>query len=234
MPARRLALGLLLGLVASSATATPITWLYTGHIDPENVSVAPILGVEPGDQVRWEVTVEPDTPDLHASSPITAHFDAVLSSVLSIGTGFRLAGGPGFITLDNDAGAGFDQFNLVSRLSGPILVLRGRPMRPDAAQITMQDRSGRAFDSDAFPSQRPHPAEFDVVRFFLFYEDVDNPGTGAGIPFSLDEARPGPGDAVIPEPSTIALVLSGLVAAGVRSRRKRSTRSATSPDRLES
>ena len=225
MPARSFALGLFLGLVASSATATPITWLYTGHIDPQHAGLAPILGVEPMDPVRLELTVEPDTPDLHAASDITSVFeDSVLNSVLSIGRGFRLTGGSGFIQLANNASAGFDQFNLLSRLSGPVVSVNGRSIRPDAVQILMQDSSRRALDSDAFPSRPPHPAEFDLQRSFLFYMDVDSPGTGTGISLIFDDARPGPGLAVITEPSTIALLLSGLVAAGVRSHRKRSTR----------
>ena len=225
MPARSLAFGLLLGLLASSATATPITWLYTGHIDPQHAGLAPILGVDLMDPVLFEVTVEPDTPDLHAASDISSVFeDSVLNSVLSIGRGFRLAGGRGFIQLANNASAGFDQFNLLSRLSGPIIVVNGRPMRPDAAQILMQDSTSRAFDSDAFPSRPPHPTEFDVQRLSLFYEDVANPGTGTAMIFSLDDARPGPDLAVIPEPSTIVLMLSALVAGGVRSYRRRSPR----------
>ncbi|MEZ5319935.1 MAG: PEP-CTERM sorting domain-containing protein [Vicinamibacterales bacterium] len=210
MTLRRLApAGLVIALLLAlprAAAASPLTWEFVGSV--EHITEPGWTTINLGDPFSWTVTFDTEAPnDPGCAAGSGLYFGAITGGSLTVG-GYSWSGGSGSIEVNAPLGAcGFG--------SGTTF---------------------RQFDWTGAPAGSRTPFEVVATLFYdppldgslptvpppSLFVQVNGPIAGAGGPNGTAALAP-PAVTAVPEPGTLALLLTGLGAGAHRRLRRRRT-----------
>ena len=172
-----------LSAAGSAASGSIMTFTWSGTIDAVagDFSSTQFDGISVGDTWTWTISFETSTPDLLAGDPSIGFYDnALTASTLTIGSGVTDELDPpsvptstqNIVVFQDTDFPGFgisDQYTIDASFEGTAF----------DAQLTLTDTDAAAFASDALPTARPDPADFEDRRFLFFGPNGSMEGTVA-------------------------------------------------------
>jgi hypothetical protein len=209
----------IVGLLAMFGTpevrAAPVQFTFTGSVTDIPVNETS-LAVSPGDLIIGSYTFESTTPD-GAASATEGSYTAPPGPPygLSVTVGGNLFSTNDFLNVGVANFGPLGDFYTVLACS-PDVSCADLEM-----EIALQDLDGTAFSSDALPLTPPALGLFEIRNFHVF---ALLGGSELQIEGTIETLTcPACVPTVIPEPSTVVLLASGLVLLGCSTRRARKT-----------
>ena len=213
-------IGLIIGLaillgMTSPTWAIPLTFSYEGHVNTikGKAKHRPAFKALQGEVFRLAYTFESTTSDILPTSPTAGLYSgAIIDYSLTLGSDIY-AGTTGTIVVDNQGFAfgtytAFDTFSI----AGPLL----HGFQATSFFALFDDFSRNTFLDDSLPLTQPDPRDFDLSFLQLEFQQ---PRTQDLITIiarnNIQMSADGNGGNVVPEPSTLLLLASGIIALGL-------------------
>jgi hypothetical protein len=191
------AVGLVLGLGGRVADAGLITWQFSGVMDNVSSDFGDFPdAIEPGTPFSGTFTFDTSTPDSDTENPRTGAYPNSVTAVSGFLGDMAFVGSDSlaseFFVHDRPAGLDNDGFGVsISNVWFPIIDVSYR------LQFSVADIDGSMLSDDGLPLHPPDITAPDLRSRMTFFRD---PGPGAA---------GGPVNVLIPEPSTLALLIFG-------------------------
>lgn len=194
--------GLLLIVPSKSIFAVPITINFSGTVN----SVSGSLGgtFSGGQTLTGSYTFDSSIGARAGSTSSFAVFDALQSLSFSIGGYSASSSSSSEIQVDNDPGLPFnDRYAVVSRASQGLSGSTVGGFALDAFAFRLDDSTNSVFSDALILPTSLALSSFDSTAFFLFFNDFSEVVSGTITGLSTVSQ--------VPEPSSLALLLLGLV-----------------------
>lgn len=205
---------------ALSVDAAPITMTFTGQLQPgAPAAFASVLGTG---ELTGTLTFESSTPDsLPLNSSQGFYVGAVTAFSFTLGSyqGTFAGHNPGTgVAVQN---AAQDRFTASALFSGVAVTGSGVTYTPDFVAMILGDPTGTAFSSDLL--QVPDFADFSAGIFSLFFRtNPTDPLSAISFAADITSLTLVPTADAVPEPGSLLLLGTGVVAAVRRSRSRAS------------
>ena len=215
---RLLGAALAICLTCSVAQAAPITFFFQGEVTNLTQSVDRQFAI--GQAITGAITYEPTTADVVPSSGSGFFPGAVSAFVVDIGTYRAENANLGAIGTANDNALGQDAVNFVAEFKGADV----NGQSPNFIRLTLFDAGGTALTSDGLPGSFAALLPFPTIGLDISFDPINTRfASAAGVISALSAEPFTQATSHVPEPSTLAVMLAGLVGFGLVMGRRRGT-----------
>ncbi len=213
-------IGLIIGLtmimgMAAPTWALPLTFSYEGNVTNIKGKAKHRSTFEPvkGELFRLTYTFESTTSDILPASPTAGLYSGAIIDYSVTLESDIYSGTTGTIVIDNQ-GFAFGTYTVFDTFSISGLFLHG--FQPTSFFVLFDDFSHKTFLDDSLPLTQPDPRDFDLSFLQLEFRE---PRTQDLITIiarnNIQIDTFGSGGNAVPEPSTLLLLGSGIVALGL-------------------